>query len=79
MEEQSIGKLFNSINYVSLESLEKFLNELTKEQSLYIITEAIEMSYRLGDFSLQEAEFLSKSIRILNKEIYNKDDREDKK
>ena len=64
--------LFGTINYASQESLEQFINSITPEQALYLITQSLEMSHRNGIFDLSEAEVLSKSIRILNKEIFAK-------
>lgn len=64
--------LFGTISYPSQESLEQFINSITPEQALYLITQSIEMSHRNGIFDLSEAEVLSKSIRVLNKEMYAK-------
>lgn len=77
--EEQINLLFDSIKYGSHEQLDLFILNLSKEQSLYVVTEALEMGHRRGVYSLQESEILSKSLRILNKEIYSVDDREGKK
>jgi hypothetical protein len=64
--------LFGTINYPSQESLEQFVNSITPEQALYLITQSLEMSHRNGIFNLNEAEVISKSIRVLNKEMFAK-------
>ena len=72
------GKLFGTINYASIDSLESFLSNLNIQQSLYVLGQSLEFANNQGIFSLQESEILSKSLRILNKEIYNIDDRKNK-
>lgn len=67
------GYLFNSISYNSQEGLEKFLDNINLEQSLYVIQESINFSVANNIYSLTEIELLSKSLRILNKHIYNKE------
>lgn len=76
MEEnqKSVGSIFGSINYTSIEHLELFLLNLNLEQSLYILNQSLEYANNRGSFSLQESEFISKALRILNKEVYSKDD-----
>jgi len=64
--------LFDSIKYESEESFEQFANNITVEQSIYLISTAIQMSHKHGIFSLHESEVLSKSLRVLNKNIFNK-------
>jgi hypothetical protein len=66
-ETKPLGQLFESINYYNEDDLIKFIEDLTKEQSLYVLTQALEVSLRRGLFSLQEAEIISKSLRILMK------------
>jgi hypothetical protein len=66
-ETKPLGQLFESINYYNEDDLIKFIEDLTKEQSLYVLTQALEVSLRRGLFSLQEAEIISKSLRIIMK------------
>ena len=66
-ETKPLGQLFVSINYYNEDDLIKFIEDLTKEQSLYVLTQALEVSLRRGLFSLQEAEIISKSLRIIMK------------
>lgn len=61
--------LFESIRYKSTEDLEKFVESIDSIQSFYVLTKAIEMAYFRGVYSLQESEILSKSIRILTKNL----------
>jgi hypothetical protein len=66
-ETQPIGVLFESINYYKLEDYEKFVEQLTQEQALYVVTQACLLGFKRGIFNLQEVEVLSKSIRLLTK------------
>jgi hypothetical protein len=61
-----IGDLFNTIKYASYEDLDKFIVDLTPEQSLYCIIEAVKYAYGKGVFKLEESETISKAIRIIN-------------
>jgi hypothetical protein len=61
--------LFESIRYQSPEDVEKFIESIDTAQSFYVITKALEMAYSKGAYSLQESEILSKSIRILTKNL----------
>ena len=61
--------LFESIRYQSPEDVEKFIESLDTAQSFYVLTKALEMAYDRGVYSLQESEILSKSIRILTKNL----------
>ena len=61
--------LFESIRYQSPEDVEKFIESIDAAQSFYVITKALEMAYSRGVYSLQESEILSKSIRILTKNL----------
>ena len=61
--------LFESIKYQSPEDVEKFIESIDTAQSFYVITKALEMAYAKGAYSLQESEILSKSIRILTKNL----------
>jgi hypothetical protein len=40
---------------------------MDKEQSIYILTQAVSFAFHSGVFSLGESEIISKSIRTLNK------------
>ena len=64
--------LFDSIQYVDDKSLGIFIDNLKLEQSIYVITEALNYCHRGGLFSLHESEIISKSLRILNNSDSNK-------
>jgi hypothetical protein len=74
MEEQKqpAGILFDSIEYFKPEDVNKLTDNLTFEQSFYVLTQAIEYAYKSGVYSIQEAELVSKSLRILNTELLKK-------
>ena len=59
--------LFDVINYNSYEDLNKFISNMTEEQALYCLIEAVKCSYRRGVFKIEESEVVSKSLRLLNK------------
>jgi hypothetical protein len=65
-EKQPIGLLFDSMAYYSPEDISILTDNLTYEQSYYVLTQALEFAYRANLFSLQESELVSKSLRILN-------------
>jgi hypothetical protein len=72
MEDQNF--LFDAIRYKSPKDVENFIESINKEQSLYVITKAIEMAYSRGVYSMVESEILSKSLRIFNSEYLKNDD-----
>jgi hypothetical protein len=71
--EDTSGMLFDTINYQSDSSLEKFRDSINIEQALYLIRVAIEFSHSKGMFNMNETELLNKSLRIINKTIYSDD------
>jgi hypothetical protein len=66
-EEKPLGTLFNSINYYSISDLEKFIDNLNYDQSLFCLMECCNYAQRRGILSLEEAEVISKSIRKVHK------------
>jgi hypothetical protein len=62
---QPIGSLFDSIDYYSLEDLEKFISIMSKDQALYCLIQSVHKGFSKNIFSMQEIEVLSKSMRIL--------------
>jgi hypothetical protein len=66
-ETNSVGILFDKIQYNSPKDFEKLISELNEPQSFYVIQVALEKSYNSGIFTLQEAEILSKSLRMITK------------
>lgn len=63
------GYLFENIGYRNQEDVEKFIDSLDIVQSIYSITQALEMANSKGLFSIQESEIISKSLRIVNKKL----------
>ena len=64
-ETKPIGYLFDTIAFYNQSDVVKFVNELTKEQSFYVLTQAVQMAYSKNIYSLQESELISKAIRTL--------------
>lgn len=62
---EPIGYLFGTIGYKSPNDITNLIDNLSKEQSLLILTRAIEAAYEKGVYSMIESEILSKSVRIL--------------
>ena len=62
------GILFDSIAYYNSNQLEQIIDNISKEQSLFYMTIALQHSYKSGIFSMVESEIISKSLRILNSE-----------
>lgn len=72
-EFNSIGVLFDKIQYTGPDDFEKLVKELSEPQAFYVLQVALEKSYNSGIFTLQEAEILSKSLRMLNKPSIEKE------
>jgi len=70
-EQQPIGQLFQSISFYKSEDVLKFLQELTTQQAMYVLTQACMMAHSKGIYTLQESEFLSKAIRLVSEQIYS--------
>jgi hypothetical protein len=67
-EKQPMGSLFESMNYYSLEDLDKFVSEISEDQALYCMIQAIHLGFKKQIFSMQEIEVLSKCLRkVVNK------------
>ncbi len=64
---QPIGSLFGTIHYVSINDLDNFISNLTQEQSLYCLIEAVKLAHLKGIYTIEESECLSKSIRVFQK------------
>ena len=57
--------LFDTIVIKNSEDFDKFLNEITDEQKIYVLKLGIQTAFESGVFSLQESEILSKSVRTI--------------
>jgi hypothetical protein len=74
-EKQPIGFLFESVPYYSEESIELMVEKLTMKEIVFFLTRSLNYAHSKNIFSLTESEIISKSLRILNKEIYSYDDK----
>lgn len=64
-KKEILGSLFDSIQYTSQNQLNMFLDNMTEDQAIFCIREAINYCYVKGLFDLQESEAISKSLRKL--------------
>ena len=71
---QPLGFLFETMAYYSEESVEQIINNLEPNNTIFILSQALEMAHSKNVFNLTESEIISKCLRILNKEIYSYDD-----
>jgi hypothetical protein len=65
-EKEPMGLLFDSIAYYTPEDIDKLTDNLTIEQSFYILAQAIEYAHKARLYDLRETELVSKSIRMVN-------------
>jgi hypothetical protein len=65
-EKEPMGLLFDSIAYYTPEDINKLTDNLTFEQSFYVLTQALEYAHKARLYDLRETELVSKSIRIVN-------------
>ena len=64
-EKQPIAFLFEDVAIYKPEDIENLINNLTEEQSKFMLIRAIQMAYKNGIYSLTESEIVSKSLRML--------------
>ena len=64
-EKQPMGLLFDSVAYHQPEDIQLLVDNLSYEQSLFMISQALEYAHKNGLYSLQESELISKSLRGL--------------
>jgi hypothetical protein len=64
---ESINLLFDKILIKNHTDYELLIDNMTHEQSVGILIEAVEYAYKNGIFSLHESEVIGKSIRVLTK------------
>lgn len=72
-EKQPLGFLFDSVGYNSPEDIDRLTDEMTREQSFYILTQALDYVHKTRLLTMQETELVSKSLRILHKVMSNDD------
>jgi hypothetical protein len=63
--EEIIGSLFDTINYTSKEQVNLLIDNMTNEQAVYCLEQAINSCHSRGAFTLLESELVSKSFRLL--------------
>ena len=68
-QKQPIGCLFERIAYFSDESIEGFIDSLDERSVYYILSQVLEYSHSKNIYTLLESEIISKTLRILNKEM----------
>jgi|688.fasta_scaffold254746_2 hypothetical protein len=67
-ENQILTKLFGTIPISDESHLEVLLNQMSKDDALYILIQSVKYSYHQGIFSIGETEVMSKALRILTRE-----------
>lgn len=60
-----IGSLFDIINYTNLADLDRFVQNLTGDQSLYCVVSAAKAAHKRAAFTIEESEVVSRAIRVL--------------
>lgn len=56
-------KLFGSLELETAETLNVLIDNLNKEQAVFMLTESVKHAHRKGVFTILETEIISKSIR----------------
>jgi hypothetical protein len=64
-EKQPIAYLFEEVAIYKPEDIENLIDNLSDEQSKFMLIKAVQVAYKNGLFSLTEAEIVSKSLRRL--------------
>ena len=68
MEEQKLfGKLFNSIPLLNEDHLDVLLQTMDRDNSIYVLIQAVKHAHESGVYSLGETEVISKCIRTVSK------------
>jgi hypothetical protein len=73
-ERQPMGLLFDSVGYNKPEDVDKLIDEMTIEQSFYLLTQSLHYVHHTRLFTLQETEVVSKALRVLHKKISSNDE-----
>lgn len=66
-KKQPLNFLLGSIAVYNPEDVDTLIENMSFEQSLFYVIQAIQYGHNSNLFSLQESELLSKALRILNK------------
>lgn len=67
-------QLLGSLQFMSEEHLELFMQTLDKNSSIYCLVEAVKYCNSRGAFTLGEAELLAKAIRTISKDQQSQQD-----
>lgn len=67
----NIKILFNTIQYQSLDDVDKLLNNMETTKAFFLLTEALDYAHNKNCFSIVETEIISKAIRLLYNENLN--------
>ena len=73
-ERQPLGLLFDSVGYNKPEDVDKLIDEMTIEQSFYLLTQSLHYVHNTRLFTMQETEVISKALRVLHKKISSNDE-----
>ena len=73
-EKQPMGLLFDSVGYNKPEDVDKLIDEMTIEQSFYLLTQSLHYVHNTRLFTMQETEVVSKALRVLHKKISSNDE-----
>lgn len=73
-ENEIKGYLFESFGYKSDKDLRNLIEGLTKEQAIIFINKSLEYCHSKGLFSMFETELISKSLSLINSDIFGKND-----
>ena len=64
-QKQPIAFLFEEVAIYKPEDIDNLIDNLTEEQSKFMLIRAVQMAYKNGLYSLTESELVSKSLRML--------------
>jgi hypothetical protein len=73
-ERQPMGLLFDSVGYNKPEDVDTLIDEMTIEQSFYLLTQSLHYVHNTRLFTMQETEVVSKALRVLHKKISSNDE-----
>lgn len=60
------GRLFDSVDLYDDNHIEVILQNMTKDQSLFFLVEAVKLAYKNNVYTIGETEVISKAIRVLS-------------
>lgn len=63
-QKKPIGALFGNITYQSTQDVTNFLDKMTRNDSVFVLLSAARYGQAKGIYSLEEAEAVSKAIRL---------------